>query len=301
METNRDDSRAFTYLLDYLVPRLRAHQLKLLSKVVSQERRRRYPRKRETKYGRTVRRIFTPEEYDRFLKHCTNPKAQVCFQLMHGLGLRIGEVVGIKLSDVDFLSKTIIIHTEKSRTEDMMPLHDGIYELLRTWVNDRYSAIQQHDGYLFYGENPSYPRPYISKDWLRNYFGQVREEAGLNQTYSMTNEPLGRTPRRQFRLTSHSCRRTFGTNLYRMTKDQKIVQYDLRQKDIKSSDPYIFVSPQEVHDVIMALHRQSAQLAQLAIAVDEHEPKEHGRGQEDERHGGEDDLEPVIAHLRGGN
>jgi integrase len=234
----------------HTISSLPKHRLKLLSKAVRSELQRRYPDHHKRKYGPTLNRTFTDYEFHRLLQHTKKPKAVLAFKLLRYLGLRIGEVVTIRLQDIDWLNKTIIIHTEKSNTIDTLPLHDHIFYDLREWVNQHHEAILNHDGYILYSENGYWIRSHISKDWLRNYFSACRADAGLNQTYAMTNEPPGRPSRRQYRLTTHSGRRTFATELWHLTRDVKIVQLSLRQTDPKSVDPYIHIGTEEVHEII---------------------------------------------------
>ncbi len=233
-----------------LLDTLPKHRLKTLSKQVRLSLKAKYPDHHKRKYGATLNRTFTQIEYDRFMHFVKKPKAHLSFHLMHDLGLRIGEVVTIKLEDIDFLNKTILIHTEKSMTIDTLPLHDGIFTPLRDWINQHHTTILNHQGYIFYSQNPVQQRNHISKDWLRNYFAACREQAGLNQVYAMTNEQQGRTSRKQYRLTTHSHRRTFGTYLWHLTRDAKIVQLSLRHTDPKSIDPYIHIGQEEVHEMI---------------------------------------------------
>lgn len=233
-----------------LVRRFSKHHLKTLSKTVRAELKARYPDHHKRKYGPTLDRTFSQESFQRFMHHVRKPKAYLAFLLMHDLGLRIGEVVELKLENVDWLNRTIIIHTEKSNTIDTLPLHDGVFEPLRAWVNQHHTAILSHQGYLFYSENTYWVRAHISKDWLRNYFSECRAAAGLDQVYALTNERTGRKQRKQHILTTHSGRRSFGTHLWHLTKDSKIVQLSLRQTDPKSCDPYIHIGQEEVHQII---------------------------------------------------
>jgi integrase len=76
-------------------------RLKKLVTAVSETRKNKYERRRGKKYG-GLNKGFTDEELERFFKFCSNPKAFLAFFLMANLGLRVGEVVKIKLSDLDF-------------------------------------------------------------------------------------------------------------------------------------------------------------------------------------------------------
>jgi hypothetical protein len=73
----------------------------------------------------------------------------------------------------------------------------------------------------------------------------------LGQVYALSNERRsGKQPRRLYRLNTHSGRRTFGTHLWRVTGDIKLVQRALRQQDLKSTEPYVHVDQELVHAAI---------------------------------------------------
>lgn len=248
--------------------RLARRDLKQAIALFRKELKDRYPRNhRKVKYGPSVNRGFTAEEHERFLKHVENRKARFAFKTMRALGLRIGEVVGIQVQHIDWLSRTIHIQTEKSSTGDIMPLHDGIFEDLREWVNEHHRAIMNHDGHIFWSDNPVQKRQHISKDWLRKAFAQARDAAGLTQTYALTQERTGRTPRRQYRLTTHSNRHGFGRQIWLATKDLKAVQISLRQTSMRSAEPYIYVAPEEVHDQIRKAYAQPPPAEELKIDI----------------------------------
>lgn len=247
----REDHLLYQRVLETdLLSRLPSYALKNLSAMARKERQLRYPQNHaKKKYGR-MNKGFTQEEYVRFLQHVEHPKSRLAFITMHDLGLRIGEVVAIKLEHIDFLNRSLLVATEKSGTNDLLYLHDHIFNLLREWANNHHKAILAHQGFLFYSESHSSKRASISKDWLRNYFRTCREAAGLNTIYGMSDERKGRTPRRLFRISSHSNRHTFGTTLWRVTKDPKIVQAALRHQSSKSTDTYIHVQQTEVDAAI---------------------------------------------------
>jgi len=82
-------------------------RLKKLVTLVSETRKSKYKRNRKKKYG-TLNKGFTDEELTKFFSFCNNPKAYLAFFLMANLGLRVGEVVEIKLADLDFNKNKII-------------------------------------------------------------------------------------------------------------------------------------------------------------------------------------------------
>lgn len=64
--------------------------------------------------------VFTVEEQQKFLKAIQGHKYQMGFTLAIGTGLRLGELLGLKWSDIDVVNKTLHV----SRTIKAVMLHD---------------------------------------------------------------------------------------------------------------------------------------------------------------------------------
>ena len=227
-------------------------KLKKLYTAVSNTRKKKYQRNRNTKYG-NLNKGFTEEELTKFFKFCSNPKAYTCFFLMAHLGLRVGEVVGIRLSDINFKKGSIRIETEKINTIDYMNLHEKVRILLRSWVRKYPENITQNDGYLFFSEMPN--RKHISKHWLPRFFREVCKLAGLDDVYGIAddfNNPTreGKPERKLYRLTTHSLRHYFITKVYLSCKDPLKTQKLARHSEFKSTQTYIHLNQDELDTTI---------------------------------------------------
>lgn len=165
---------------------------------------------------------------------------------MANLGLRIGEVVQIKLENIDLTRRKFDLVTEKSHKGDSLYLHDEVFEMIRAWVELHYTHINAHSGYLLYSELKCNIEEHISPHLLRSEFRQTVILAGLNETYGKSDERLGRTDRRRYRLTTHSLRHYFITKVYRGTKDPIVAQKLARHTDLKSTQVYIHTAKNDL-------------------------------------------------------
>jgi integrase len=171
---------------------------------------------------------------------------------MANLGLRIGEVVKIKLEDIDIPKRKLLLLTEKARTRDSLYLHDDVADKLTNWINLHYELIQQHDCHILFSVNQSGDRSHVSPNWLRNEFRTAIILAGLNEWYGKTDESdSSRKARRLHRLTTHSLRHYFITKVYKATKDPVIASKLARHTDLKSTQVYIHSAQQDL-DVSMS-------------------------------------------------
>jgi integrase/recombinase XerD len=96
--------------------------------------------------------VLSPEEVVRLLDAAPGLKYKAALSVAYGAGLRVSEVVALKVGDID--SKRMIIRVEqgKGRKDRYVMLSPHLLELLRAW----YKAARPQ-GWLFPGMNPVNP------------------------------------------------------------------------------------------------------------------------------------------------
>jgi len=235
-------------------------RLKKLITAVSETRKKKYGRNNTKKYG-NLNKGFTDEELNKFFKFCFHPKTYACFYLMANLGLRVGEVVNLKLSDLDFYKKTIRIETEKAKTIDYLHLHEQVRILLTRWVRKFQKEIEEHDGFLFFSEIEG--RQHISKNWLPKIFREVAKIAKLDDIYGIADDlnnykREGKPDRKLYRLTTHSLRHYFITKVYANCKDPLKTQKLARHCEFKSTETYIHLNQDDLDKTIQKVFGNDA-------------------------------------------
>ncbi|MFA5036049.1 MAG: tyrosine-type recombinase/integrase [Candidatus Izemoplasmatales bacterium] len=63
----------------------------------------------------------------------TGKRDLAIFELLYGSGLRVGELVKVKMTDIDFVAKTILIHGKGSK-DRYVPMHDTLVECLKDYL-----------------------------------------------------------------------------------------------------------------------------------------------------------------------
>lgn len=176
------------------------------------------------------------------------------------LGLRIGEVVGIKLSDISFKKNTIRIETEKAGTIDYLYMPEQVRKLLRSLVRKLPENVAPEHNYLFASEMPN--RKHISKHWLPRVFRETCELAGLNETYGIAedinNQAMKGSERKLYRLTTHSLRHYFITRVYNSCQDPIKTQKLARHLDFKSTQVYIHQNQDQLDETIQQVFGNEA-------------------------------------------
>ena len=208
-----------------------------------------YRKRRTTKYG-NMNKGFTEDEVVKFFNMFSDreKKEFLAFKMQSLLGLRIGEVVKVNISNINFDKRCILIHSEKTAKADELYLHDEIYKLLQEFVINYKTQIAEHEGYLLYSDNPTMKRLHLAPGYLRKKFREVCNRCNFVDFYDLAedyNNPLSnqfKKGRKLYRLTTHSLRHYFVTRVYNSTKDPVTTSKLARHVDLATTQTYIHSS-----------------------------------------------------------
>lgn len=76
-------------------------------------------------FAKHLPKYLTPTEVKRLLEHCTNQKHLSILQLLYGCGLRVSEVVALKIEDIDSDAKCILIRDPKGKEDRVVPYQEN--------------------------------------------------------------------------------------------------------------------------------------------------------------------------------
>jgi len=176
----------------------------------------------------------------------------VCFKLQAYLGLRISEVVKVNMSDIDLNRRKIRVYSQKTDQLDFLHLHDLGFETIQNWVRDHTLEIEKHQGFLIYSD---YGNSHISKDVMRKFFKRYLKKAGLDdayvEIYTKGNQCRGKAKSRKlYRLSTHSLRHYFVTEVYKKTLNPIVTQHCARHRSFRSTECYINMNSQDAVDAL---------------------------------------------------
>ncbi|MFH1695389.1 MAG: site-specific integrase [Candidatus Micrarchaeota archaeon] len=204
----------------------------------------RFKRKRMKKYG-NINKGFTEEELQKFFHffHDSEDREFLAFKMQAFLGLRIGEVIKVRLHDINFDKRNIIIHSEKTQVHDELYLHDAIFPLLRDFVSKHKQEILDNANFVFFSRNSRGKKPFLSTPYLRKKFREICARAGLTEFYSFAedqnNPHCCSSNRKLFRLTTHSLRHYYVTKVYNSTLDPVTTSRLARHTKLQTTQIYI--------------------------------------------------------------
>ncbi len=141
---------------------------------------------------------------------------RVIFELLLGTGIRLGELVGLDLDDVDLDAKHLRVRA-KGNICQVKFLKTDLRSLLRTWLNERRRMAPDGERALFLSNRGTRITP---RQVARRLDGWLAR-AGVGK-----------------RLSPHGLRHTFATHLYDATSDLLVVQRALGHRDIATTEIY---------------------------------------------------------------
>jgi integrase/recombinase XerD len=143
--------------------------------------------------------VLSLEEVERLLEAAPGPKYKAALSAAYGAGLRVSEVVALKVSDVDSERQLLRIEQVKGRKDRFAMLSPVLLELLRDWYRIARPAI-----WLFPGRDPTLPLT------TRQFDRAVHAAATMAEIKK--------------RVTPHTLRHSFATHLLEQNIDVRLIQ-----------------------------------------------------------------------------
>lgn len=168
-------------------------------------------------------KTLSKNEVKKIIRATTNIKHSVALQLCYGMGLRVSEVVNLKVEDID--SERMVVHIQgaKGKKDRMVPLPVSILPLLR-----RYYIDYRPSDFLLEGQ---YGGRY-SKTSAQNIFKTAMRKAGINK-----------------RVGIHGLRHSYATHLLESGADMRFIQELLGHNSIKTTQIYTKVTPRSLSNI----------------------------------------------------
>lgn len=174
--------------------------------------------------------VLSPEEVTRFLDAAPGPKYKAAFSAAYGAGLRVSEVVALKVSDVDSQRMLLRIEQGKGRKDRFAMLSPQLLALLRDWWR-----IARPQVWLFPG------RDRINPLTTRQFNRAVHAAAHMAEIAK--------------RVTPHTLRHSFATHLLEQNIDIRVIQVLLGHAKLETTSLYARVATNTIRTVMSPLDR----------------------------------------------
>jgi len=183
--------------------------------------------------------ILSPDEVKRLIAAAGNLKHQTALALAYATGLRISEVVSLKVTDIDSQRMTLRVEQGKGQKDRYAMLSPLLLERLRVWWRVARAQGRMLDGgWLFPGQDPV---RHLSARQLDRAIHAAADEAGIGKRVSM-----------------HSLRHAFATHLLEQKVDIRLIQVLLGHKKLETTALYAQVATDILREVVSPLERLNA-------------------------------------------
>jgi site-specific recombinase XerD len=179
--------------------------------------------------------VLSPDEVARLLAAAPGLKYKAALSVAYGAGLRAGEVISLKVGDID--SKRMIIRVEqgKGRKDRYVMLSPHLLNLLRAWWK-----ATRPQGWLFPGRDPAQP---MTTRQLNRACHAAAQMAEISKRVSL-----------------HTLRHSFATHLLEQNIDVRVIQVLLGHAKLDTTALYTRVATKTISEVMSPLEHIAVKL-----------------------------------------
>jgi site-specific recombinase XerD len=180
--------------------------------------------------------VLSRDEVTRLIAAAPNLKSQTALSVAYATGLRVSEVVSLKVSDIDSRRMTLRVEQGKGRKDRYAMLPPVLLERLRAWRRQAHAQGKMlPGGWLFHGLNPVDP---LTARQLNRAIHIAAETAKIDKRVSM-----------------HTLRHSFATHLLEQKVVIRLIQVMLGHKKLETTVVYTHVATELLREVVSPLEK----------------------------------------------
>ena len=168
-------------------------------------------------------KVIGKSDIVKLFSNIDNPKHLLMLKLCYGMGLRVSEIVNLKITDIDSSRMLVHIEAAKGKKDRYVTLPSSILDDLRSY----YRAYRPKT-YLFEGQ---YGGQYSIRS-VQAVFKNAMKKAKINKSVGI-----------------HGLRHSYATHLLECGTDMIFIQKLLGHKDIKTTEIYAKVSNRQLGNI----------------------------------------------------
>ncbi len=181
------------------------------------------------KRPKTLPVVLSPEEVLQIFAAIRSVKHKAIIATAYAAGLRISEVCGLRIVDIDSQRKRIHVRSGKGKKDRYVMLGESLLALLRQY----YQKARPKGEYLFPGYNPQRP---LCTTAVSQVLRKVVRQTGLAKKVSM-----------------HTLRHGFATHLLEAGTDIRILQVLLGHSSIRTTLRYTHITDRLLQKLVSPL------------------------------------------------
>ena len=176
-----------------------------------------------------LNKLFSVCKYDTAI----NQRNSVIIELLYATGIRVSELVNIRLSDID-LNERIIKVLGKGSKERIVIFNNHTKKAIDIYLNDGYHIFNKvNSGYLILNKDGNK----LSERYVRNIINKLVINAGLD-----------------IKISPHTFRHTFATDMLEDGSDLMTVKELLGHESLNTTSIYTHVTNEQIRKVYDMAH-----------------------------------------------
>lgn len=190
------------------------------------------------KIPKTLPDVLSVDEVVRILEVASKPGAlglrnKALLELIYGSGLRVSELLDIKMGDIHIRERYVIVHGKGSK-DRLVPISDmAILALRRYMTEGRPELLKTNNSYLF----------------VNNSGGKLSR-----QGFYKILQGLAKEAEIDINVSPHTLRHSFATHLLENGIDLRSLQTLLGHEDISTTQIYTHISKTHARDIYIKAH-----------------------------------------------
>jgi len=200
--------------------------------------------------------VMSQDETKRLLAVAANLKVRLLLSLAYGAGLRVGEVVRLKVKHIDKAQMIIRVEQSKGRKDRLVMLSPETLTLLHEWWKVRPTRYDQgvpvQERWLFPGRRPGL---HLTERQVNRLFHETTDAAGIKKAVNL-----------------HTLRHSFATHLFDRGVDIRTIQALLGHSKLETTARYTRVATGLISSVVSPLDLLSAPRKRSRKSIGKQEP-----------------------------
>lgn len=187
----------------------------------------------QPKIPQKLPKVMTAEEINSILNQDLSKLHRVIIELLYGCGLRVSELVNLKINDYDLNGKYLEC-TGKGSKDRIVPLGKKAISAIKNYLPEREYNLQKYN--------------LQSKQLLINEKGK---QVTRQEVYTFIHEQGKKLHKA---ISPHTLRHTFATHLLENGADLRVVQELLGHSDVSTTQLYTHISKKRLKEVYFAIN-----------------------------------------------
>ena len=188
----------------------------------------------QPKVPQRLPKVISLKEIEEMLHTDLTPLQALIMELLYSCGLRVSELVNLKLNDIDTASKYVRCFGKGSK-ERIIPVGKQALEKLKNYLPQRELVFKKYN--------------LISKKLLVNDSGRFINRQDVYNLIHKRGQMIHKN------ISPHTLRHSFATHLLENGADLRVVQELLGHSDVSTTQLYTHISKKRLKDVYFSINK----------------------------------------------